>query len=351
MTASNISDNAFHHLYNIDVLVLSAASCILSILAGIGIVATFIAMEEIRSFARKLLVSLTIADVISASAYLASVFNYIMVHESEKVVARPENCICKTQSFFSTYSSIVSFLLTSMIAIYLLYSVQNTDRFGTKRGLIIINIICWLTPVLIAGAALAKGVLGSDETETGGTGPWCWISTDADDHVFWMFFAGKGWELACYLITTFVYVIYKLRLKLLIRRNKRDRVDQIKKNLRDEDKNFLYAWFLLYVLRLAGTIRFFIYITLNPSDEEKYMKRLLRIQAFGDPAQAFGNFLLYCVLDGSVRTKLKKLLCRKKQTELDDDAYLLSARGDDNSNGDGIEKYGSVQNIPRSDTA
>ena len=61
-------------------------------------------------------------------------------------------------------------------------------------------------------AALVVGVLGSDETRTGGTGPWCWISTDADNQLMWMLITGKGWEIACYIITMSLYILLKVHL-------------------------------------------------------------------------------------------------------------------------------------------
>ena len=40
------------------------------------------------------------------------------------------------------------------------------------------------------------------------------------------------------------------------------------------------------------------------------------MQALGDPAQAFCNFLLFCVFDETVRTKmLEKIFCCKKMTK------------------------------------
>ena len=79
-------------------------------------------------------------------------------------------------------------------------------------------------------------------------------------------------------------------------------------SLRDEDRNFLYVWFVLYVLRLWGTLRFILYVTIRPSDDEWYMKVLLRLQALGDPAQAFCNFFLFCLLDKTVFTKIKQAI-------------------------------------------
>ena len=44
------------------------------------------------------------------------------------------------------------------------------------------------------------------------------------------------------------------------------------------------------------------------------MKALLRLQALGDPGQAFCNFFLFCLLDKTVFTKLKRtIFCRGRE--------------------------------------
>ena len=78
----------------------------------------------------------------------------------------------------------------------------------------------------------------------------------------------------------------------------------IQQNLRDEDKNFLYIWLVLYIIRFWGTLRFFLYIYVKPTGWESYMEAFLYLQALGDPAQAFCNFLLLCVFDETVRQQM-----------------------------------------------
>ena len=134
-------DGQYHPDYSVYVPVISAISCSLSILGGAIIFATFILIPEIRYYARKLVVCLTVADVISAAAYLVSVIRYANTDNSE------ENVLCKIQSFCTTYSSIVSFCLTSIIAIYIFDTVVNkTDRLGSICWLVVFNVISWVIP-------------------------------------------------------------------------------------------------------------------------------------------------------------------------------------------------------------
>ena len=65
---------------------------------------------------------------------------------------------------------------------------------------------------VIVGVALSRHAIGEDTTTTGGTGPWCWIKVPNTDDELWMWLGGKGWEIACYLITTTLYILLKVRL-------------------------------------------------------------------------------------------------------------------------------------------
>ena len=89
---------------------------------------------------------------------------------------------------------------------------------------------------------------------------------------------------------------------------------QVHHNLREEDQNFLFVWLLLLLLRIWGTIRFFIYVSSKQDGSELYMKVLLHLQAVGDPAQAFCNSILFCVCDRTVRKKICALICTCKSS-------------------------------------
>lgn len=100
---------------------------------------------------------------------------------------------------------------------------------------------------------------------------------------------------------------------------------------------------MLYVLRVWGTLKFLLRFRLHPSGEEDYMYALLYLQALGDPAQAFCNFLLFCVFDKTVRTKMiQKMKCSKttfEEAEDEEDIRLLGS----GSNGDDHYGTGYIQ--------
>ncbi|XP_060573795.1 G-protein coupled receptor 157-like [Ruditapes philippinarum] len=277
------------------VVIESIVSCSLSILGSFAIFGSYSLLPEIRNATRKLVTCLTIADFLTALGYMSSAIAHLVGTQRD---------VCTPQSEITTYSSLVSFFLTVAIAIHIFSTVVNrNDRTSSWQFLIITNIISWLCPGIIIAFAIDNGVLGRDKTENVGTGPWCWLKRDTKDYMFWMFLTGKGWEIVCYLLTTSLYVLLKFYLLLRFRRHQ---FAEIHESLRNYDHNFLYVWFILYLLRLWGTIRSIMALTgvdkQSPGDEISNV--FMHMQAIGDPAQAFCNFILVCILDKPVRLVL-----------------------------------------------
>ena len=134
------------NMYAVDVLAFSATSCSLSFIGSAVIFATFVVLPEIRNFTRKLMICLTFADLITATAYLMSVIRYANLYKGN-VDWSEESIVCKVQSFFTTYSSLVSFILTSIIAVYIFDTVVNrSNRLGTTKWLVVFNIVSWVIP-------------------------------------------------------------------------------------------------------------------------------------------------------------------------------------------------------------
>ncbi|XP_076082590.1 uncharacterized protein LOC143053688 [Mytilus galloprovincialis] len=83
----------------------------------------------------------------------------------------------------------------------------------------------------------------------------------------WMLLTGKGWEILTYLITASLYILLKIRtfLKIFI-------------NIIDDGSDPKSLFF------------------------ENFKLALLFLQSYGDSAQAFWNFILFCVFDNTVRS-------------------------------------------------
>ena len=81
-------------------------------------------------------------------------------------------------------------------------------------------------------------------------------------------------------------------------------------DLRHEER-FRLTWLVLYVLRIWGTIRFFIAVANDYSTQAQEVdKVLIYFQSIGDSGQAFCNFLIFCVFDKRVVSRLR-LKCNK----------------------------------------
>ena len=128
--------------YDKDVVLESAVSCSLSIVGGTVILASYYILPEIRNFTRKLVVCLTVADLLTAMGYLVSAGRFLV---SSNVSA--DEMVCRIQSTITTYSSLVSFFLTSIIAIYIFDTViEEKDRLGSGRWLVFFNALSWGVP-------------------------------------------------------------------------------------------------------------------------------------------------------------------------------------------------------------
>ena len=128
--------------YTKDVILESAVSCSLSIIGGTVILASYYILPEIRNFTRKLVVCLTVADMLSAVGYLGSAGRFLINN-----TISADQQICRIQGTITTYSSLVSFFLTSIIAIYIFDTVQmKKDRLGSIQWLVFFNALSWGVP-------------------------------------------------------------------------------------------------------------------------------------------------------------------------------------------------------------
>ena len=66
--------------------------------------------------------------------------------------------------------------------------------------------------------ALSVGVLGRNEHSHKPS--WCWINPDAGpaaSTLWWQYFTGKAWEVACYVVILALYVPVKCKLQKQVR--------------------------------------------------------------------------------------------------------------------------------------
>lgn len=168
----------------------------LSILGAIFIFLTYFTWKEIRTSSRRILVYISIADFFTALGNLFSV-----LHKEEGIT------LCKVQSFVTTTSSLWSFFWTTFMAVFLFFTVARRQPALAEKLLCGFHIFAWGVPIIIVGTALNQGVLGDDKDHF--TAGWCWIrkmeTDERDRQLMWMWFTGKGWEIATYILIIIFY--------------------------------------------------------------------------------------------------------------------------------------------------
>ncbi|XP_052083473.1 uncharacterized protein LOC127720760 [Mytilus californianus] len=88
--------------------------------------------------------------------------------------------------------------------------------------------------------------------------------------------------------------------------------NQISNELRREDEIYCISCLIIYCLRLWGIIRLILgfvrkYKTFHNNWYDHVIKQaLLYLHSYGDSAQAFWNFILFCVCDKTVRSRAKR---------------------------------------------
>ncbi|CAC5382255.1 GPR157 [Mytilus coruscus] len=233
--------------------VITTISSLLSILGGFVLIWSYYVVPSTRNTVRLMLIALTLADIISSFGYLmASVRWYVIGMQSGSTSVSESDDFCKAQRSITT-------------------------------------------------VALRMGVLGRNESVQGINGVWCWLSVTSNDRlgILWMCLAGKGWEILTYLITATLYILLKRKGFLNKKRRRQFLWNQISAGLRREDELFCFTWLILYCLRMWGTVRFFLDIAMVKNHNAELA--FLMLQSYGDSAQAFWNFILFCVFDHSVR--------------------------------------------------
>ncbi|CAG2239782.1 GPR157 [Mytilus edulis] len=271
---------------------------------------------------RKFLVYLTIADFFIALGFLYGAVHFLRDNSANYEVKDPG---CIAQSFVTTMASLCSFWWTSIISFnfwwtYTCYandnsifgSINNSTRKSTWNVKIYVyHILSWIVPAIIIVTALSKGVLGADNSV--GSGPWCWISANLSvkEQTIWMAVSGKGWEILMYFSCFGFYILLKFR-QMWERSRQRKMQEQFgsttpliprtrcNQQPPEHKLSFIFLWIVEIVLRISGTVRFIMtalrrHACISPPFYEHVDVILMHFQSFGDCAQAFCSFLIFCV--------------------------------------------------------
>ncbi|XP_059768155.1 solute carrier family 2, facilitated glucose transporter member 5 isoform X2 [Balaenoptera ricei] len=173
-------------------------SCALSALGSGLLVATHGLWPDLRSRARRLLLFLSLADLLSAASYF-----YGVLQDFEG-----PSWDCVLQGALSTFANTSSFFWTVAIALYLYLSIVRTSRGpGDGRLLCAFHVVSWGVPLLITVAAVTLKKIGYDASDV--SVGWCWIDLEAEDRVLWMLLTGKVWEMLAYVMLPVLYLLIR----------------------------------------------------------------------------------------------------------------------------------------------
>ena len=123
---------------------ITLTSATLSFLGGIALLETYFQISEFQTSMHRLLVFLTIADILTAFGCILGTMNVLLLDLDKRNSTDP---ICEVQSFITTFSSLASFAWTSIIAVHLYLVIRKQKDFLGRRMIkILYHFIGWVLP-------------------------------------------------------------------------------------------------------------------------------------------------------------------------------------------------------------
>ncbi|KAK3104830.1 hypothetical protein FSP39_011133 [Pinctada imbricata] len=292
--------------------------CFLSIVGSIGIF-WIIKRERNQTFTLKLIIFLTIADLVNALGISAGAIRYLVkynglvsIEKTSMICTDTEDFVCTAQSFVTICATLSSYFWTSFVALHHFLLFVRDESPLKRTGCQIVEHICaWCIPMTVATIALKYDVLGEGYSVS--SGPWCWVRdcpdlyTQTINPVVWMAITGKAWEIATYILTCLLYILLKFLHFRRVRRREDTGIQSVSISrselTRSEMKSFGILWLVLYlyVTRCWGTVRYIMAAIRFSSDSftnstmllfDNADKVLVYFQSIGDSLQAFVNFLV-----------------------------------------------------------
>lgn len=190
-------------------IVSSGFSCLGSIL----IVITFFALKDMRSGAQKIITFLALADFVSAAGYIVGSTNFLThFNKTDSKECQVFQDLCVAQATFTSWSSLVSFLWTAILAFYFYLIIVYKRVQVAARLMPLYHIIAWGVPLFIVIPLVATGHLGYAPYAASN---WCFVR---DSHyqrglnknvteIIIILFNGKLWEILTYVVVTVLFIL------------------------------------------------------------------------------------------------------------------------------------------------
>lgn len=290
-TAPSINDSFRENDLSHKIVVTLSAG--LSLCGASVIIGTFIAWEDFRSVSRKILVYISIADFLIAAGNLLGFW----IHHAQLSSKNDFfDKLCEGQSFVTTTASLWSFFWTVYLAIFLYMVVVKKQRMIAEKSMTIFHFFAWGIPLALVGTALGFQKLSTrpDSIYTSG---WCWVPPDlgSSDQALWILVLGKAWEIAAYVLIFVFYFTLKYHIRKVLYNTGHLQSQNSVENAWKAEKRLTFVPVVFVLLRIWGTIRFFLYTYGGLIRSSGFTRVLLYLHGIGDNSQGSANFLLFCL--------------------------------------------------------
>ncbi|KAL5491498.1 hypothetical protein EMCRGX_G016797 [Ephydatia muelleri] len=302
--------------------VVAIFSSLLSCMGSVLIVYVYLRWPAVRSGSRAIITYLAIADFVTGFGYIMGSSNYLQYTSYGNVTAMPESTkdelcynlftpVCKIQSFLTTSSSMMSFLWTLILAIYLHTTVVK-NRIRLAQQLVpLYHVVAWGLPTVVIFVMLATDVLGYAPVASAN---WCFIGVIGDNtvRIAMIMVGGKFLEIITYVVALVLFVSTSIRLRIQKDGTLQSR-DQAKvAMIQQVDRKLLFIPIVFILLRIWGTLEFIFtevyskYFCTNSPAFLGVLSALRFLQAIGDGGQGWGNAILYIFNSPKIRNLLLK---------------------------------------------
>ena len=153
----------------------SIASGCVSCLGSALVVATYLVLKDKRRDAQKIITHLAVADFFNAVGFIMGAVNFtVHFNEKDERRCRMFEMLCAIQSFFTAWTSVACYVLTSALALHFYLHFRNRAALAA-RLIPVYVIVAWAGPLLILFPLLCLGQLGYSPYAASN---WCYVKDE-----------------------------------------------------------------------------------------------------------------------------------------------------------------------------
>ncbi|XP_066493470.1 G-protein coupled receptor 157 [Tiliqua scincoides] len=273
-------------------------SCALSALGALLLVASHALCPELRTRPRRLLLCLSLADLLAAAACFYGALRDFQAPSWD----------CVAQGALSAFANCSSFFWTVAVALDLYLALVRGWRAGPAL-LAALHLLSWGVPLTITVVAVVMNKIGYDASDV--SVGWCWINLDAEDRVLWMLLTGKLWEILAYVTLPIFYILIKKHINrahaaLSEYRPILSSTPACSPGMSVADKKLILIPVIFIFLRIWSTIRFVLTLCDSAAVQNPV---LVVLHGVGNTFQGGANCIMFVFCTRVVRNKLLSSLC------------------------------------------